>query len=317
MGELPAETRLGAIRLRVGDIERLRDFYETTIGLRALGAEDGVTAMGANGRALVELVSDPGAPARPPRSTGLFHLALLVPTRADLAQTLRRVVGSGWRLSGASDHLVSEALYLSDPEGNGIELYRDRPREEWSFVDGTLQMDTLPLDLESLLAESGGEDGGPEMPAGTTLGHVHLQVADLAAAEAFWVDALGLDVTVRGYPGALFTSVGRIPPPRRAQHLGGGRRAEPAAGCARSRALRGRAPRRGRRGSGGRAARPRRGRRSGGGWRARRRSVGERRARPLVSLRLGLRASRAAPPRRRRPRRGAASREAVPGRSSR
>ena len=208
MGELPAETRLGAIRLRVGDIERLRDFYETTIGLRALGAEDGVTAMGAHGRALVELVSDPGAPARPPRSTGLFHLALLVPTRADLAQTLRRVVGSGWRLSGASDHLVSEALYLSDPEGNGIELYRDRARDEWSFVDGTLQMDTLPLDLESLLAESGGEDGGPEMPAGTTLGHVHLQVADLAAAEAFWVDALGLDVTVRGYPGALFTSVG-------------------------------------------------------------------------------------------------------------
>ena len=208
MGELPAETWLGAIRLRVGDIERLRDFYETAIGLRALGAEDGVTAMGANGRALVELVSDPGAPARPPRSTGLFHLALLVPTRAALAQALRRVVGSGWRLSGASDHLVSEALYLSDPEGNGIELYRDRPRDEWSFVDGTLQMDTLPLDLESLLAESGGEDGGPEMPAGTTLGHVHLQVADLAAAEAFWVDALGLDVTVRGYPGALFTSVG-------------------------------------------------------------------------------------------------------------
>lgn len=208
MGELPAETWLGAIRLRVGDIERLRDFYETAIGLRALGAEDGVTAMGANGRALVELVSDPGAPARPPRSTGLFHLALLVPTRAALAQALRRVVGSGWRLSGASDHLVSEALYLSDPEGNGIELYRDRPRDEWSFVDGTLQMDTLPLDLESLLAEPGGEDGGPEMPAGTTLGHVHLQVADLAAAEAFWVDALGLDVTVRGYPGALFTSVG-------------------------------------------------------------------------------------------------------------
>ena len=208
MGELPAGARLGAIRLRVGDVERLRKFYETTIGLRALGAEDGVTTLGANGSALVELVSDPEALPRPSRSTGLFHLALLVPTRAHLAQTLRRVVGSGWRLSGASDHLVSEALYLSDPEGNGIELYRDRPRQEWSFVDGTLQMDTLPLDLESLLAEPGGEDGGPEMPAGTTLGHVHLQVADLAAAEAFWVDALGLDVTVRGYPGALFTSAG-------------------------------------------------------------------------------------------------------------
>ena len=116
MGELPAETRLGAIRLRVGDVERLRDFYETTIGLRTLGVEDGVAALGADGTVLVELVSDPEAPSRPPRSTGLFHLALLVPTRADLARTLRRVVASGGGLSGASDHLVSEALYLSDPD---------------------------------------------------------------------------------------------------------------------------------------------------------------------------------------------------------
>ena len=116
MGELPAETRLGAIRLRVGDLERLHEFYETTIGLRTLSVADGVTSLGANGAALVELVADKDAPARPPRTTGLFHLALLVPTRADLARTLRRVGGSGGRLSGASDHLVSEALYLSDPD---------------------------------------------------------------------------------------------------------------------------------------------------------------------------------------------------------
>ena len=186
----------------------LRDFYETTIGLRTLGVEDGVMTLGANGAVLVELVSDPEAPSRPPRSTGLFHLALLVPTRADLARTLRRVVGSGGRLSGASDHLVSEALYLSDPEGNGIELYRDRPRHEWSVTDGTVEMDTLPLDLESLLAEPGGEDADPEMPAGSTLGHVHLQVADLGAAEEFWVGGFGLDVMERRVPGALFTSAG-------------------------------------------------------------------------------------------------------------
>jgi catechol 2,3-dioxygenase len=118
------------------------------------------------------------------------------------------VVASGWRLSGASDHLVSEALYLSDPEGNGIELYRDRPRHDWEIVDGGLRMATLPLDLDSLLAEPGAGDPDTGMAAGTRLGHVHLQVADLAAAEAFWVDALGFDVTVRGYPGALFVSTG-------------------------------------------------------------------------------------------------------------
>jgi catechol 2,3-dioxygenase len=208
MGRLPADTRLGAIRLRAGDADRLRAFYETTIGLEALATDDGVTALGVDGRALVELVSDPGAPPRPPRSTGLFHLALLVPTRADLARTLRRVAGAGWPLSGASDHLVSEALYLSDPEGNGIELYRDRPRGEWPRAEGRVEMATLPLDLESLLGEPGGETADAAMPAGTSLGHVHLQVADLGDAEAFWVDALGLDVTVRGYPGALFTSAG-------------------------------------------------------------------------------------------------------------
>ena len=157
MGELPDETRLGAIRLRTGDLARLRDFYETTIGLRPLGAVDGVTSLGANGSALVELVGDPDAPSRPPRTTGLFHLALLVPTRADLARTLRRVAGSGGRLTGASDHLVSEALYLTDPEGNGIELYRDRPREEWPRPAGGegVAMFSAPLDLQSLLAEAG------------------------------------------------------------------------------------------------------------------------------------------------------------------
>jgi catechol 2,3-dioxygenase len=208
MGDLPAESRLGAIRLRVGDLERLERFYEEAIGLRTLSG-DGVTALGVDdGKPLVELEADADAPPRPSHTTGLFHLAILVPARADLAAALRRVVAAGWRLSGASDHLVSEALYLSDPEGNGIELYRDRPRDEWPLAGGELMMDTLPLDLGSLLAESDGSDGGAAMPSGTTLGHVHLQVADLAPAEDFWVDALGLDVTVRGYPGALFTSVG-------------------------------------------------------------------------------------------------------------
>jgi len=207
MGELPADARLGAIRLRAADAERLARFYEQAIGLDVV--QDGPrTALGVDGRALVELEPDPDAPPRPSHTTGLFHLALLVPTRADLARALRRVVAAGWRLTGASDHLVSEALYLSDPEGNGIELYRDRPRDDWPDAGGELRMDTLPLDLGSLLSEDdeAGDDAG--MPPGTTLGHVHLQVADLAAAERFWVDALGLDVVVRGYPGALFVSAG-------------------------------------------------------------------------------------------------------------
>jgi catechol 2,3-dioxygenase len=207
MGDLPADARLGAIRLRVGDPDRTQRFYEEAIGLEHVSTDNGVTALGADASTpLVELEGDPDAPPRPPRTTGLFHLALLVPTRADLARALRRLAATGWRLSGASDHLVSEALYLSDPEGNGIELYHDRPRDVWPVAGGALRMDTLPLDLGSLLSEEDGADG--RMPSGTVLGHVHLQVADLASAEAFWVDALGLDVTVRGYPGALFASVG-------------------------------------------------------------------------------------------------------------
>ena len=205
---LPADTQLGSITLRAADVERLRAFYEETIGLRATDGGDGGVALGVDGTPLVELAHDPDAPPRPHRSTGLFHLALLVPERADLARALRRVVGSRWRLTGASDHLVSEALYLADPEDNGIELYRDRPRGEWPVAGGNLQMDTLPLDLQSLLAEVGDDEPDPGMPAGTTLGHVHLQVSDLAAAERFWAGTLGFDVTVRGYPGALFVSAG-------------------------------------------------------------------------------------------------------------
>jgi catechol 2,3-dioxygenase len=208
MADLPASTRLGAIRLRAGDAGLLQDFYELAIGLRTIPADRDVAVLGAGDGPLVELVARPDAPPRPPRTTGLFHLALLVPTRAELARALRRVLRSGWHLSGASDHLVSEALYLSDPEGNGIELYRDRPRDEWSRAGGELQMATLPLDLDGLLGEPGGDDETASLADDTILGHVHLQVSELDPAEAFWVDGLGLDVMVRGYPGALFASAG-------------------------------------------------------------------------------------------------------------
>jgi catechol 2,3-dioxygenase len=202
---------MGPVRLTIGDLEAVRDFYRDAIGLAELEPEDGIVRLGTNGdsaQPIVELVGDPDASPRPRGTSGLFHLAILVPSRADLARSLQRVAEAGWRLSGASDHLVSEALYLSDPEGNGIELYRDRPREEWPVRDGVLQMDTLPLDLDGVLGELRREHAEAGMRAGTRIGHVHLNVGDLTAAEAFYSGALGFDVMVRGYPGALFVSAG-------------------------------------------------------------------------------------------------------------
>lgn len=200
---------IGAVRLDVAELEASREFYETAIGLEVLKRSDELVRLGAGDQVLVELAGRPQGSPRPPGTTGLFHLAILVPDRLELARALRRALESGGRLSGASDHLVSEALYLSDPEGNGIEIYRDRPREEWGRVGGEIEMATLPLDLEDLVGElSGGESPSPAMPPETRIGHVHLQVSDLSRTEAFYAGALGLDVTVRSYPGALFFSAG-------------------------------------------------------------------------------------------------------------
>jgi catechol 2,3-dioxygenase len=207
---IAAATHVGAVRLRVADVDALTAFYERVIGLRTLGRANGLVALGADeGAPLVELVAAPDAPAPPPPRTGLFHLAVLVPTRADLAAAVRRISGD-WRLTGASDHLVSEALYLNDPEGNGIEIYRDRPREEWRRVaTGELAMATLPLDLRDVLQEAVALSDGPgPMPAGTRIGHIHLKVSDLGAAESFYSGTLGFDVMVSSYPGALFVSAG-------------------------------------------------------------------------------------------------------------
>jgi catechol 2,3-dioxygenase len=204
-------TSIGAVRLAVADLDDVADFYRGAIGLRPLEPKQSKIVRlgtGEDAAPLVELVGDPSAPPRPRHTTGLYHLAILVPTRADLARALQRVADAGWRLTGAADHLVSEALYLSDPEGNGIEIYRDRPREQWRYRDGAIQMSTEPLDLDGVLGELSREDAGAGMPAGTRIGHVHLNVADLTAAETFYSGALGFDVTVRGYPGALFVSAG-------------------------------------------------------------------------------------------------------------
>jgi catechol 2,3-dioxygenase len=204
------DTDVGAVRLTVSDLERSRSFYERALGLRATETDDGTLALNVDGEPpLIDLAGDAGAPARPRPSTGLFHLAILLPSRRDLAVALRRLVAARVALDGASDHLVSEALYLHDPDGNGIEIYRDRPREEWPHVDGSLEMATLPLDLDDVLTELPPTSAKDALaPAGTRIGHVHLQVSDLDDAEAFYSGVLGFDVTVKGYAGALFVSAG-------------------------------------------------------------------------------------------------------------
>jgi catechol 2,3-dioxygenase len=203
-------TTLGPVALTVSDLAASRQFYEQAVGLQARDQDDGTIALAAeDGRPLVVLRGDSAAPRLDRRATGLYHLAILLPTRLDLAFALARLAEARWPLDGASDHLVSEALYLSDPDGNGIEIYRDRSRDEWRYDNGMLQMSTLALDLRSVLDELE-QASGPQAiaPAGTTIGHVHLQVADIPEAEAFYHGVLGFDVMVRGYPGALFVSAG-------------------------------------------------------------------------------------------------------------
>jgi catechol 2,3-dioxygenase-like lactoylglutathione lyase family enzyme len=200
----------------VNDLETMVEFYRDVVGLpvRARGA--GTATLGAGGRPLLELAADPDAPARSTRSAGLFHNALRVPSRAALGDVLGRIRES-WELTGASDHHVSEARYLDDPEGNGVEVYRDRPRDEWPTDErGRVEMDTLPLDLDALAAEAGGE---ASVPARTDVGHVHLEVSNLSAARRFYVEVVGLNVCQEWGVERAVPRRGELPPPRRVEHL--------------------------------------------------------------------------------------------------
>lgn len=204
---LPA-LRLGVAELAVSDLDRSVAFYEERVGLRRLGETSGAAELGGEGGApLIRLVGTPGLEPRPRNAAGLFHVAILLPTRRDLARAFARLSREGV-LTGASDHLVSEALYLDDPDGNGIEIYRDRPTADWTYAQGRLQMATERIDQTGLLAElAPGEAVDAPAPAGTVVGHIHLQAADLDEARAFWTGAVGLDL-VTTYPGALFMSAG-------------------------------------------------------------------------------------------------------------
>ncbi len=202
-------TAIGEVQLYVADLDRAVNFYQVGLGFRLLEESQGKAVLGAGDRRLVSLIERVGA--KPVRgTTGLYHFAVLLPDRKSLARLLYHLAETKRGVQGAADHGVSEALYLSDPDGNGIELYRDRRRNEWPVDDlGRLQMGTEELDIEDLVLElKNGLEPFAGMPAGTTVGHVHLQVRNLVEAEHFYSEVLGFKVMQRYGSGALFVSAG-------------------------------------------------------------------------------------------------------------
>ena len=207
--EIAPQTTVGAVHLTVADLKRSLAYYRSEIGLEVLGRENGRASLGAaGGSELLVLVEEPGA--RPAHGyTGLFHFALLVPERADLARWLAHAGRDGVELTGLSDHDVSEALYLRDPDGHGIEIYADRPREVWAGEVGT-RLTTRPLDVPNLFGELEDPATAPfdGLPPGTRMGHVHLKVASIPEAVAFYRDVLGFELTARLGDQAAFLAAG-------------------------------------------------------------------------------------------------------------
>jgi len=202
------QTTIGAVHLTVSDLGRSVRFYESHVGFKLHRGNDRVASLGAGGADLLVLSECEKAP-RVRGTTGLYHFAVLVPSRVELARSLRRLIETDTLMQGFADHGVSEAMYLADPDGNGIEIYRDRPRVEWPMAEGRLRMTADPLDLEGILSElQGREDSWPGLARETRIGHVHLHVSRLADAEAFYVGTLGFDLTQRYGPSALFVSAG-------------------------------------------------------------------------------------------------------------
>jgi len=206
---LPDTLRLGPVHLRVSDLRRSLDYYTQVLGLEARDVTATTAALHAHGEEapLVVLDAHPDtSPVRMQSRLGLYHFAILLPDRAALGRFLAHAITTGMHV-GAANHLVSEALYLRDPDGLGIEIYADRPRSEWRYGGGQLEMASDPLDMAGVVAAAQGEKWSG-MPAGTVMGHVHLHVGDLGEAARFYHDALGLDRVVWTYPGALFLSAG-------------------------------------------------------------------------------------------------------------
>lgn len=213
MTELPfaatAPVSVSKIGLKARDAEALAKYYQAVVGLRELGRKNGTVVLGAGERPLLEIEHAPAARPDDPRSAGLFHTAFLLPTRADLARWTRHAIESRIPVDGASDHLVSEAIYLTDLEGNGIEIYADRAPESWKFNGASIEMATKPLDFRALLATVGeGGSGWQGAPDGSIVGHVHLRVGDASEAELWWNSEMGFDTMARYGTAAVFLSTG-------------------------------------------------------------------------------------------------------------
>lgn len=202
-----APHRIGTVTLIVRDLARVGRFYQDVIGLRVLEETAETVRLGTGSSALLELRHEPEARIRSPREAGLFHTAFLLPNRADLGAWLSFAAQRRFSIHGASDHLVSEAIYLSDPEGNGLEIYADRPSSVWPHnEDGMIDMPSDPLDLQDLLRAGSGRPWSG-FPEGGSVGHLHLQVGALVPAETFYAELLGLSITCR-YPGGSFYGSG-------------------------------------------------------------------------------------------------------------
>ncbi len=206
--QIHPNTQIGKVSLTVSNLDRSAAFYQT-LGLTLRGQENGVAHLGTEARELLQLHENPYARAVR-GTTGLYHFAILLPTRVDLALALTNMAQQQIPLQGYADHMVSEAIYLGDPDGNGIEVYRDRPRDEWQYNnDGTLRMGTAALDVDSLLGELNGYKGTwSGFPNGTINGHIHLHVGNLAEATQFYTDRLGFDFVVGYGSQAGFVSAG-------------------------------------------------------------------------------------------------------------
>ncbi|GKU76339.1 VOC family protein [Paenibacillus sp. L3-i20] len=210
--KLHPSTKLGEVKLKVSDLERSLTFYQEVVGFRIFRQDDRIAKLTADGETVLLVLEEvPNATVVPRRSaSGLYHFAILVPTRKALGLSLRKLLDSGIHI-GQADHLVSEALYISDPDGNGIEIYRDRPRAEWEYdSQGYVKMSSDPIDWDGLLEEAKDSQWQGLQPD-TTIGHVHFHVGDLHKAKQFYCDALGFDVEadLMRQMGAIFLGAGR------------------------------------------------------------------------------------------------------------
>ncbi|WP_066059736.1 VOC family protein [Robertmurraya korlensis] len=202
-------TFISQVSLKVESLERSLTFYKEVIGLQVLHQTKSTADFTADGKTVLVTIQQPDdVVPKQGRTTGLYHFALLLPTRADLGRLLKHFLQVRYPLQGASDHLVSEAIYLADPDGNGIEVYADRPASGWSWNNGEVEMATVALDADSLLTEGEGEAWNG-MPAGTIMGHIHLHVSELQKTEEFYTRGLGFEVVTRYGGQALFISTGK------------------------------------------------------------------------------------------------------------